>query len=513
MKRILIVFAFILLLGGLTPPIMIDTASSVNNAVQVEKPRFTVNLELAEFVISTPELVGDFVPPSGTPHSAIAIVGDADFASQATSEGWAGSGTSGDPYIIEGYIIDVGATHIGISINDTRVHFIVRNCSVWRAFSGEVGICLDNVTNGQLVSNYFLHNYMDISLLDSHGIRVASSNFTGNNDGVYGFRSNGTTFTDNYFRLCEYGIRLDYSNGTTVTGNTFVGNFECVTLDYSDGLSAFNNTFTGSTDGIEMEWGDNLVATHNTFTSCHDGFDLHLVNNASIANSTFQTCNDGVELWGNDSTIVHCTFTDCMDGIEVESGSNNTFTSHNTFIACGDGIYSYRTDYLTVSYSSFISCPDGLDNSIYDDHQMVSYCTFLDCADGIDGSPPGIIVEYCTFTGCKDGYDGNPDGGIIRYCTFTGCLDGIDFGSVVGSSIVNSSFTGNEIGINTYNVDLTLIANNTFSANWAGIWLYTECNDTSIVWNCFDANPGYIAMDNGTNNLFDYNYYSNYPGQ
>ncbi|MEF8874085.1 MAG: hypothetical protein V5A88_05375, partial [Candidatus Thermoplasmatota archaeon] len=54
-----------------------------------------------------------FVPYFGTTttsayetHVPFRIDSDAEFASTAISEGWNGSGTSGDPYIIENYDID-----------------------------------------------------------------------------------------------------------------------------------------------------------------------------------------------------------------------------------------------------------------------------------------------------------------------------------------------------------------------------------------------------------------------
>ncbi|MFO8109268.1 MAG: hypothetical protein R6U17_01905 [Thermoplasmata archaeon] len=44
---------------------------------------------------------------SYTVRSPIRIDGDSDFASQAAQEGWPGDGSTENPYVIEGYEIDV----------------------------------------------------------------------------------------------------------------------------------------------------------------------------------------------------------------------------------------------------------------------------------------------------------------------------------------------------------------------------------------------------------------------
>ena len=60
-------------------------------------------------------------------HAPIEIIGDANFTS---ANGVAnGSGTEGDPYIIENYDISA-ATADGIEIRDTTAHFIIQNVNI-----------------------------------------------------------------------------------------------------------------------------------------------------------------------------------------------------------------------------------------------------------------------------------------------------------------------------------------------------------------------------------------------
>ncbi|TFH05492.1 MAG: hypothetical protein E4H14_12620 [Candidatus Thorarchaeota archaeon] len=82
---------------------------------------------------------------SYTTHSPITITSNADFASQ----GWPGTGISGDPYVIEG--LEITADAVCISIMDTTVYFEVRNCVISSgSLSSYVGIHFDNVTQGTL---------------------------------------------------------------------------------------------------------------------------------------------------------------------------------------------------------------------------------------------------------------------------------------------------------------------------------------------------------------------------
>ena len=73
-------------------------------------------------------------PASGAlvPHAPFRIDSDAEFSLSAASEGWPGSGTAADPYVIRGYDINGTSSAVpwGIYIGNTTVHFQIRDCSV-----------------------------------------------------------------------------------------------------------------------------------------------------------------------------------------------------------------------------------------------------------------------------------------------------------------------------------------------------------------------------------------------
>ncbi|MGA1873957.1 MAG: hypothetical protein ACMUHY_09850, partial [Thermoplasmatota archaeon] len=60
----------------------------------------------------------------------IEIDGNDEFATMASSEGWSGSGSLSDPYIIEGYLVDAEGERHCIRIDNTDVHFVIRDCQL-----------------------------------------------------------------------------------------------------------------------------------------------------------------------------------------------------------------------------------------------------------------------------------------------------------------------------------------------------------------------------------------------
>ncbi|MHA1936657.1 MAG: hypothetical protein ACW97O_00430, partial [Candidatus Thorarchaeota archaeon] len=122
-------------------------------------------------VVSKPERRGMLV--TGTPHDPIVIDGDASFSDTALLEGWPGDGSPENPYIIDGFDIDLGGA-IGhcISIYNTRVSFTISNCNLTGAsnlgWAIGAGISLENVTDGELVNNTCNSNVWGIFLFLSN---------------------------------------------------------------------------------------------------------------------------------------------------------------------------------------------------------------------------------------------------------------------------------------------------------------------------------------------------------
>jgi len=100
-------------------------------AILIVQPLVTGNLATGT---STPDSEGVYSPAVGfrldpldlTDHVPIIIDEEADFVSQ----GWPGTGTSGDPYLISGLSIVYSSGTPSISISDTA-SYIPEQCYTW----------------------------------------------------------------------------------------------------------------------------------------------------------------------------------------------------------------------------------------------------------------------------------------------------------------------------------------------------------------------------------------------
>jgi len=90
-----------------------------------------------------------FGAPRTPPHAPIVIVGDSDFIPANGVTG--GTGTSSDPFIIEGWEMDAEIA-AGIPISGTTTHFVIRNVNISRAtpLPNQYGIYLNHVVNGSI---------------------------------------------------------------------------------------------------------------------------------------------------------------------------------------------------------------------------------------------------------------------------------------------------------------------------------------------------------------------------
>ena len=86
-------------------------------------------------------------------HDPIYIDGDENLTTTAANEGWPGSGTIDDPFIIESYSITTNGS-TAISINNTQVYFQIRNCEInSTTLMLNTGYQLVNVSHGTIMNN------------------------------------------------------------------------------------------------------------------------------------------------------------------------------------------------------------------------------------------------------------------------------------------------------------------------------------------------------------------------
>ncbi|MCK5141264.1 MAG: right-handed parallel beta-helix repeat-containing protein, partial [Candidatus Heimdallarchaeota archaeon] len=87
-----------------------------------------------------------------------------------------GNGIESDPYIVEDIIFT--GTVFCLSVLNSVKHFIIRNCTI----SGNIGLILSNVTNGQIIESNIILNDGEGMNIDSCSTILISGNIITDND-------------------------------------------------------------------------------------------------------------------------------------------------------------------------------------------------------------------------------------------------------------------------------------------------------------------------------------------
>ncbi|MFW9878076.1 MAG: NosD domain-containing protein [Candidatus Thorarchaeota archaeon] len=146
-----------------------------------------------------------------------------------------GSGTYGDPYVIEYYDIEGQRVETGIFIENTSEYFKIENCSF---FSLEIGIRLNNVSTGIISNNNFSSNDRGINLYaNAFNISIIGNNFIKNYEGIRFYissNSDNNTIINNFFLYQDYcAVEIDdTSDNNTIYKNYFYYNYPYQVRDH-----------------------------------------------------------------------------------------------------------------------------------------------------------------------------------------------------------------------------------------------------------------------------------------
>jgi parallel beta-helix repeat protein len=184
-------------------------------------------------------------------HSPIFIFSNDDFYRTVFQENWIGNGTHSNPYIIENLSITFSSVTSLINIQNTDVHFLIKNCVLT---GGNVGIYMNNITNGQIST---------VTILNS----------------------------------TEDGIEIRYSSNMTITENVILN---CGTTIFSRGILVIdtdNSNFTSNV--ISENLGGGLGFIQDEYP------DFNISENNIISNNFFhKNRRHGLVLWSAGFFIV-----------------------------------------------------------------------------------------------------------------------------------------------------------------------------------------------------------------
>ena len=269
---------------------------------------------------------------SYTSHATISINGNADFATQATANSWSGDGSSGNPYVIQGYDIDATSAD-GIYILNTNVHFTVRDCYIHDGGSSYMGIRLSICDNGILSNNTCSNNYNGIGLdISSHNTlnnNTCSNNVNGIN--LFLLSSNNNTLINNNCSNNDYGIWIMDSSHNNLTKNVCNSNIQEGIILFGSNNNLDDNTCSNNNVGVTVSQCSGNYLNNNACSNNHYGIYLEFASNNSLTDNDCSNNVDGVYLYlSNYISLLNnsCSY-DTQRGIHLDSSSNNTISDNN----------------------------------------------------------------------------------------------------------------------------------------------------------------------------------------
>ncbi|MHA1577030.1 MAG: right-handed parallel beta-helix repeat-containing protein [Candidatus Thorarchaeota archaeon] len=515
-------------------------------AILIAQPLMVVNLGTFATDMSTPEISETFSPAQGTRlapgdhtnHVPIFINKTADFVTQ----GWPGSGTSGDPYVISGLNITYANGMVSIEIRNTDAYFVIRDCYINQG-STEWGIELNYATHGTVEyttvnsagqglflnqANFTTISHCDI-LADDYAIEMIDSTDSVVEWSIF----NSTTYRSAWFEYSPnlvvqhnsfdstsgwFGLTINYSNDTVVNHNTVTDSFTGLNTNYCFNLDVYNHSITDSEVGfsiINCPW--IKINTSSALTQ----LPLNMADspNATISDSIFE----GV---GITNTLVDISNSgDLLFARNiVEGGSDNGFDlsdspdsviEENSIIDCSpNGITVSFSDDVQV-LSNIVEGSNGYGIGVSSSQRIILDSNNLSMigSDGffVSSSHNGTLSDNILNEIGSDGfYLDTGENWTIDGNYFTDCQDGVVIESADNVEIFDNDFSLIlDSAIDVSNCDYATIHNNNITDAESGIlvssgdWIDIFDN---VVSNVLDNG---IALDASVNSTVNQNVVSN----
>lgn len=342
-----------------------------------------------------------------------------NWSKTAADNDWcSGSGTFGDPYIIENVTIDGGGSGYCISIQNSNVFFELRNCTFYDSGPTMLDSCviLTSVSNGKIInctifnSGYGRHgiglsNNCHDNTIEGNEIKNCDmmaiffetncdENFIINNtlidnDGGIDIRINcdSNTILENTM-ICDpsfyssFRIR-DNSNDNYVAYNKFITNSISIrdschgNIIYNNSVDIYPNNLMGEQPGIYISDGSsNNLIQQNTIRNFDYGIDITGAStNYFLYNHIHHNIDIGIRISSSHNRVLNNKIEDNNYGVRILSGAfqNNTF-SNNEFMntiknAVDDGIDNNWNNSIIGNfwhdYSGIDSNEDGIGEMPY----------------------------------------------------------------------------------------------------------------------------------------------------
>jgi parallel beta-helix repeat protein len=237
------------------------------------------------------------IAPSSIEHSKIAIGNNRDFPQQ----GWEGSGTSSDPYIIENLNISLSSDTC-IFIYNVTAHFVIRNSYLSTSDEFAFDIQLIASSNGKVDNCTITGGGYGVSISASSGIEVANSTIYSTKSGISISNSELCVIRSNSIYGTNTGIRFYSSMNSTVADNeVYRAEDRGIVMDYwTAGNRIFYNhvgwngpdgqpdhAFNAVDHGENNVWDDNI--SRGNFWSEYEGSGVYAIEGTGEAFDRYPT--------------------------------------------------------------------------------------------------------------------------------------------------------------------------------------------------------------------------------
>ena len=447
-----------------------------------------------------------------SPHGPIIINGNSDFtlANGVTD----GSGTSMDPFIIEGWEIDATGFTDGISVSSTDAHFIIRDTFIYSAILS--GIYFNDVSNGYIYNCSISNNFIGVLVDSSYNSFIRNNTISSNDigtviqlsstisisgngidtsiwDGIYVWESVNCTISDNDISFNTLsGIYIDSCDNNFIINNTLTDNSNAgIFLIYAPYITCSGNTIMRNLyDGIVIIESDNLdIMANNIISNNWNGIYMGLSSDLSLTNNNISLNQDSGIFLDNssDSIISNNTFIDNPYGIDIEFSLNidvsGNLLTDNGVNWWGDSVSHYNSH--TISFDNTVN---GKPLIYYKNNSNIE----------IDGTLIGqLLIANCTDVSVENIHISNTTLGIA-------------LAFVENGSIVSNTLTFNECGLDVeYSENISIFENEISNNSWDGIYL--ENSDKCIIsGNMISYNsPTGIYILTSSNSTINYNNITN----
>jgi len=229
--------------------------------------------------------VGEIDKPSlklnYVPHDPILIDGDVQLNQTVLNEGWSGSGTENDPYIIDDLYISetvlVDGVPISLTLKNINQHTVIRDnlLKSTTKYYG-YGIHLFGCSNITIMNNDIEFYAMALYVLNSDDVTIMRNTIFDNTRGCYTGDSEAVIFEENTFtNSSRYSFYIAQTEEVIFQSNTI----------------KFSATDPSSPAWNALEQITSLILFNNTFTEIYTyGLLLNIISDAQIISNTFVEC-------------------------------------------------------------------------------------------------------------------------------------------------------------------------------------------------------------------------------